>query len=126
MTAPNAHADAKMLLTRIAGKAPPQTGWEDGTRGRPECETLLSFARANFRPKRRHDAAPGDILIFRVSDDEAARTAGVMGGDNFFTYEIPGRDEPQTAYLGHFWRTRLVAAFSVPDQFLNPLPVAAE
>ena len=118
-TAPKPHENAEMLLARIAAEAPGQAEWTDNTRGRPECETLLNFARVHFRAKPNHDVAPGDVLVFRVSDGEAARTTGVMGADNFFTYEIPGRDGLQVNYLGHFWRTRLVGAFTVPERFLN-------
>lgn len=120
MTAAKPHENAEMLLARIAGEVPAGAEWAENTRGRPECEALLNYAKVNFRTKPAHDVAPGDVLIFRVCDGEAARTAGVMGEDNFFTHEIPGRDGLNTNYLGHFWRTRLAGAFSVPEAFLNP------
>ena len=114
------HEHASTLLARIADEVPDRAGWAENTRGRPECETLLNYAKVTFRAKPTHNVAPGDVLVFRVSDGEAARTAGIMGEDNFFSHQVPGRDGLQTNYLGHFWRTRLAAAFSVPEAFLNP------
>ena len=130
-SAPSPHDTAATLLARIAADLPAGAGWDADTKGRPECETLLNYAKTHFREKLSYDVAPGDMLVFRVSDSEAARTAGVMGADNFFSYEIPGRDGLQTNYLGHFWRTRLAGAFSVPERYLNTLeenalPLAAE
>lgn len=123
---PTPHEHAELLLARIAGEVPEATSWADNTRGRPECETLLNYARVHFRPKPTHDVAPGDVLVFRVSDGEAARTAGIMGEDNFFSHAIPGRDGLNTNYLGHFWRTRLAGAFSVPQAYLKPPQTCAQ
>ena len=126
MSQPRAHKTAQLLLQRINSEAPAPAPWMTKTRGRSDCETLLAFAQTHFSMKQRFHTAPGDLLIFRMSAEEAAQTPGVMGGNNFFTYHIPGREDCQTSYLGHFWRSRLIAVFSVPDSYLDALPLAAE
>lgn len=130
MINPVANENAETLIERISSEAPEMASWDNMTANRPEFETLLAYCRSKFKAKPRADLSPGDVLVFRMTDTQAARDFGVVGSplkdSFFFSYDKPGRDDLQTEYLNHFWRTRLVAVFSVPEEFLARVQIAAE
>lgn len=79
-------------------------------------EVLLVAARVWLVEKPVADAAPGDVLVFRMRADSIAKHLGIQGG-------VGGRPSFIHAYSGHSviesplsepWRRRIAARFAFP------------
>lgn len=81
-------------------------------------EALWRAAQRHLRPKPIHDAAPGDVLLFRMRDGAVAKHLGIAGRVGTAATFIH-------AYSGHAvvespltppWARRIVARFSFPEE----------
>jgi NlpC/P60 family putative phage cell wall peptidase len=101
---------------------------------RAGAETLLDAARRNMREVAIGQAAPGDVLLFRMHTQAPAKHCAILDAPNreigkspIYTGDFPtsrSGDFIIHAYWGRavvrsrfapWWRARCVAAFSFPD-----------
>lgn len=83
--------------------------WADAT----GAETLFAAARRHLCPRSIADAAPGDILLFRLRTGLPAKHLGILSDSGTLIHAVEGRavlEEPLTAW----WKRRLAASFSFP------------
>lgn len=79
-------------------------------------ERLWAAAKRHLRPKSRKDAAPGDVLLFRMRDRGVAKHLGVQGQSGrspSFIHAYSGHgvvESPMSAP----WARRMVARFEFP------------
>ena len=81
-------------------------------------ERLLEAARAHMAEKALSDAAPGDILIFRMRDGAVAKHVGLqtqVGATARFLHAYSGRGVTEGA-LTPPWARRVVARFTFPER----------
>lgn len=102
------------VWTEIVG-TPPETppaytpDWAEAGRR----ETLISAAARHLIRIAVTDAAPGDVLIFRLRPDAMAKHAGILSGGDRMIHACSGRAVAEVS-LGAWWRRRLAAAFRFP------------
>ena len=88
--------------------------WDEVGQG----ERLWSAARRHLRPKSLSDAAPGDVLLFRMKRGAVAKHLGLqaeVGQNASFIHAYSGRAVVETP-LSPFWQARLVARFAFPPK----------
>ena len=88
--------------------------WDEVGQG----ERLWSAARRHLRPKPLPDAAPGDVLLFRMKRGAVAKHLGLqaeVGQSASFIHAYSGRAVVETP-LSPFWQARLVARFAFPPK----------
>jgi NlpC/P60 family putative phage cell wall peptidase len=79
-------------------------------------ERLLEAARAHLNEKQVTDAAPGDVLVFRMRGDAVAKHVGIqstLAPVPRFIHAYSGRDVTESALTAP-WARRLVARFDMP------------
>lgn len=81
-------------------------------------ETLLAAARRRLVEIPAGEAAPGDVLLFRMSPEAPAKHCAVLsdtaGPEPRMIHAYWGRSVVES-WMGPWWRRRLVAAFTWPD-----------
>ncbi|MGV9006606.1 MAG: NlpC/P60 family protein [Brevundimonas sp.] len=81
-------------------------------------ETLLAAARRQLVEIPAGEAAPGDVLLFRMSPGAPAKHCAVLsdtaGPEPRMIHAYWGRSVVES-WMGPWWRRRLVAAFTWPD-----------
>lgn len=81
-------------------------------------EALWRAAQRHLRPKPIHDAAPGDVLLFRMRDGAVAKHLGVagrVGAGATFIHAYSGHAVVESP-LTPPWARRIVARFSFPEE----------
>ncbi|WP_299932755.1 NlpC/P60 family protein [uncultured Pelagimonas sp.] len=79
-------------------------------------ERLWRAAMRHLQPKPRDDAAPGDILLFRMREGAVAKHIGIQaetGAGASFIHAYSGHGVIESA-LGASWERRIVARFALP------------
>lgn len=79
-------------------------------------EVLWRAARAHLRPKRLDDAAPGDVLLFRMRSGAVAKHLGLQGAVGAaptFIHSYQGHGVVESP-LSRPWARRVVARFAFP------------
>ncbi len=76
-------------------------------------ETLLIAARRHLREIGIGDAAPGDVLVFRLRTGAMAKHAGIMASATTMIHATEDCAAAEIA-LGRWWRRRIAAAFAFP------------
>lgn len=76
-------------------------------------ETLLHAARRYLREIAIADAAPGDILLFRMAPDAPAKHAAILDDGHLLIHAYWGRAVVHSRFAP-WWRTRCAAAFAFP------------
>lgn len=81
-------------------------------------ETLLAAARRRLIEIPTGQAEPGDVLLFRMSDEVPVKHCGVLSvagsPESKMIHAYWGRSVVES-WMGPWWRRRLVAAFTWPD-----------
>lgn len=77
-------------------------------------ETLLEAAHRHLREIQLSDAAPGDVLIFRMRPGTVAKHAAILSGSNTMIHACEGAPVCEV-HLGPWWRRRIASAFRFPD-----------
>ena len=77
-------------------------------------ERLLGAAQAFLVPRDLDQMRPGDVLIFRIYKNAAAKHCGIYTGNGRMIHAYQGQREVSEHTMGHYWRNRCVAAFSYP------------
>lgn len=80
-------------------------------------ELLLAVANRILIPKKCADAAPGDILLFRMRSGSVAKHLGIAGrvGENpSFIHAYSGHAVVESP-LSTAWARKIVARFALPD-----------
>ncbi len=83
-------------------------------------ERLWRAGMRHLRPKAVGDAAPGDVLLFRMRDASVAKHIGiqaVVGAHASFVHAYTGHGVVESA-LSAPWARRVVARFSLPSEVL--------
>ena len=70
--------------------------------------------RAHFRERIPDRAQPGDTLLFRVRAGCPAKHCAIVSHPNKIIHAYWGRGVTET-HLVHWWRRRIIAAFSFPN-----------
>lgn len=81
-------------------------------------EALWRAAQRHLRPKPIHDAAPGDVLLFRMRDGAVAKHLGIagrVGAGATFIHAYSGHAVVESP-LTPPWARRIVARFSFPEE----------
>jgi NlpC/P60 family putative phage cell wall peptidase len=103
----------RALLGPEPEAAPPYTpDWDETAHE----ERLWRAARTHFREVAVGEAAPGDLLLFRMRADAPAKHLGILaarGGAPTLIHAYSGRGVVESP-LGAAWRRRMVAAFRFP------------
>lgn len=86
---------------------------------RAGAETLLEAARRNMREIPIENAAPGDVLLFRMHAQAPAKHCAILDEDARLIHAYWGRAVVRSRFAP-WWRARCAAAFSFPD--VNPWP----
>lgn len=73
-------------------------------------EALLGAARRHLVEKPAADAAPGDVLVFRMRDGAVAKHVGIMSAPQAFIHSFSGHGVVESA-LTDAWRRRIAACF---------------
>ena len=73
-------------------------------------EVLLGAARRHLVEKPVTDAAPGDVLVFRMRAGAVAKHVGLMSAPAGFIHSYSGHGVVESA-LTDAWRRRIVACF---------------
>lgn len=90
--------------------APPYTpDWAE----REGAETLLDSARRHLREIAIADAAPGDVLLFRMEAQAPVKHAAILDEGARLIHAYWGRAVVHSRFAP-WWRTRCAAAFSFP------------
>jgi NlpC/P60 family putative phage cell wall peptidase len=76
-------------------------------------ETLLVAARRHLREIAIENAAPGDVLVFRLRPGAMAKHAGILASATTMIHAMEGCVTAEVA-LGRWWRRRMAAAFAFP------------
>ena len=84
-----------------------------------EVETLLEAARRWLIPKPVEAAAPGDVVLFRMTPEAPVKHCGVIsavdGPEWRIIHAYWGRAVVES-WKGPWWRRRLAAVFAWPEQ----------
>lgn len=83
------------------------------------AETLLEAARRHLVEVNLIDAAPGDVLLFRMDANSPAKHAAVLDEQERLIHAYWGRAVVRSRYAP-WWRARSAAAFSFPG--VSPWP----
>lgn len=78
---------------------------------KPRIEKLLEFCRAKFPAISKGSVASGDVVVFRISADEAAAHHGVMIDEDRFVFLHAGSGLQIERLSNRWWGKRLCAAF---------------
>jgi len=84
-------------------------------------EALWRAAKRHLRPKPAFEAAPGDVLLFRMRDQGVAKHLGIqsaVGDLATFVHAYSGHGVVESP-LSRPWARRIVARFAFPD--ITPL-----
>ncbi len=81
-------------------------------------ETLLCAARRHLREIAIGEAAPGDVLLFRMAMGSPAKHAGIVSGAGRIIHAYWGRGVCETR-LVPWWERRIAAAFRFPASKLS-------
>ena len=93
---------------------PPYTpDWNERAFGAGREEPLLAAARRWFVERPAEDAAPGDVLVFRVEAAGPAKHCGLLAAEDRFIHAYAGRAVVESPY-GDWWRRRLAGVFAWP------------
>ena len=76
-------------------------------------ETLIAAASRHLGQIPAREAAPGDVVIFRLAPGAMAKHAGVLVAGTRMVHAYSGRAVVEV-HLGPWWRHRLAAAFVFP------------
>jgi NlpC/P60 family putative phage cell wall peptidase len=79
-------------------------------------EVLLAAAGRHLKPKPRDQAAPGDLLVFRMRDGAVAKHLGIggaVGAAPTFVHAYSGHGVVESP-LSDPWARRIVARFTFP------------
>lgn len=76
-------------------------------------ETLYNAARRHMREIERQDAAPGDVLLFRMHAQAPIKHAAILDEGNVLIHAYWGRAVVRSRFAP-WWRARCAAAFSFP------------
>lgn len=91
--------------------APPYTpDWAE----RLGAETLLEAARRHMSETPSDNAAPGDVLLFRMHPSAPAKHAAILDEDAHIIHAYWGRAVVRSRFAP-WWRARCAAAFAFPD-----------
>jgi NlpC/P60 family putative phage cell wall peptidase len=80
---------------------------------RAGAETLLDAARRNMRETAIEDAAPGDVLLFRMHAQAPAKHCAILDEEARIIHAYWGRAVVRSRFAP-WWRARCAAAFSFP------------
>lgn len=102
------------VFAQISGREPecppPYTpDWAEAARQ----ETLIAAAGRHLEEIKLADAAPGDVLVFRLAPGAMAKHAGIMAPDGHMIHAYSGRAVVEV-HIGPWWRRRLAAGFRFP------------
>ncbi len=86
---------------------------------REGAETLLDAARRHMREIDVRDAAPGDVLLFRMAADAPAKHVAILDEEARLIHAYWGRAVVHSRFAP-WWRARCAAVFSFPD--VEPWP----
>lgn len=86
---------------------------------RTGAETLIEAARRYLRALPLDEAAPGDVLLFRMHTQSPAKHCAVLDEDARIIHAYWGRAVVRSRFAP-WWRARCVAAFCFPD--VSPWP----
>lgn len=90
--------------------APPYTpDWAE----RQGAETLLAAAKRHLQEIACDEAAPGDVLLFRMDAHSPIKHAAVLDEDARLIHAYWGRAVVRSRFAP-WWRARLAAAFAFP------------
>ncbi len=78
------------------------------------CETMLEAARRHLAEIAPAQAAPGDVLIFRMRTHAMAKHAAILSAPDRMIHAAEGAPVCEV-HLGAWWRRRIAAAFRFPD-----------
>ncbi|MBO9464418.1 C40 family peptidase [Tropicibacter sp. R15_0] len=85
-------------------------------------ERLWQAALRHLKPKHKQDAAPGDILLFRMREGSVAKHVGIQADVKTesserasFIHAYSGHGVVESA-LGASWERRIVARFALPTE----------
>ncbi len=76
-------------------------------------ETLLYAARRHLVERAIAEAAPGDVLLFRMDAQSPAKHAAILDEDQRLIHAYWGRAVVRS-HFAQWWRKRCAAAFSFP------------
>lgn len=79
-----------------------------------QSDVLLRAARRHLREIEIADAAPGDVLLFRMRRKSVAKHLGICSAPDSFIHAYSGHGVVENR-LTEPWRRRVAAAFSFPD-----------
>lgn len=82
-------------------------------------ETLLDAARRHMREVPISDAAPGDVLLFRMHAQAPLKHCAILDQEARIIHAYWGRAVVRSRFAP-WWRDRCAAAFSFPD--VSPWP----
>ncbi len=86
---------------------------------REGAETLLEAARRYMREISLNDAAPGDVLLFRMDARSPMKHAAILDEYDSIIHAYWGRAVVRSRFAP-WWRVRCAAAFAFPD--VSPWP----
>jgi NlpC/P60 family putative phage cell wall peptidase len=78
------------------------------------AETLLQAAQRHLVATPLERAAPGDVLLFRMSAEAPAKHAAILDDEARLLHAYWGRAVVRSRFAP-WWRTRCAAAFAFPD-----------
>ena len=78
-------------------------------------EVLLGAARRHLVEKPVADAAPGDVLVFRMRSGAVAKHVGLMGSESSFIHSFSGHGVVESA-LTDGWRRRIAGCFGFDER----------
>jgi NlpC/P60 family putative phage cell wall peptidase len=78
------------------------------------AETLLAAARRHLLETQIADAAPGDVLLFRMDARAPVKHAAILDDEQHLIHAYWGRAVVRSRFAP-WWRTRCAAAFQFPD-----------
>jgi NlpC/P60 family putative phage cell wall peptidase len=81
---------------------------------RQGAETLLNAARRNLHEIVLSDAAPADVLLFRMHAAAPAKHVAILDEEARIIHAYWGRAVVRS-YFAPWWRARCIAAFAFPD-----------
>lgn len=87
--------------------------WAEMPGGLAEAEPMLKAARRHLIERDLPDAETGDVLIFRMSPNAAAKHAAICAEPGRMIHAYSGRAVAETQ-IGPWWERRLVACFRFP------------
>ncbi len=90
---------------------PPYT--RDWAEARGE-ETMLAAAGRHLCPVAVANAAPGDVLIFRLRSNTVAKHAAILATPETMIHAMEGGPVSEVAFSS-WWRRRLAGAFAFPE-----------